>query len=53
LNEDALELKNQIGSALDGMGARAAANREALLLLMAELSGQEAAIRLGSGRRDG
>jgi acetyl-CoA carboxylase carboxyltransferase component len=51
LNEDALELKNQIGSALDGMGARAAANREALLLLMAELSGQEAAIRLGGGAK--
>jgi acetyl-CoA carboxylase carboxyltransferase component len=51
LNEDALELKNQIGSALDGMSARAAANREALLLLMAELSGQEAAIRLGGGAK--
>ncbi len=33
------------------MGARAAANREALLLLMAELSGQEAAIRLGGGAK--
>ncbi len=33
------------------MSARAAANREALLLLMAELSGQEAAIRLGGGAK--
>jgi len=51
LNEDALELKNQVGSALDGEGARAAANREALAALLAELRGQEDAIRRGGGAK--
>jgi len=51
LNEDALELKNQVGSVLDGEGARAAANREALAALLAELRGQEDAIRRGGGAK--
>ena len=45
------ELKNQVGSALDGKSPRAAGNREALRALMAELRGNEDAIRLGGGSK--
>ena len=45
------ELKNQVGSALDGKSPRAAGNREALRALMAELRGNEDAIRLGGGAK--
>ena len=44
-------LKNQVGSALDGKSPRAAGNREALRALMAELRGNEDAIRLGGGAK--
>ena len=48
---DCVELNNRLDSGLDVRGARAAANREALQVLMAELRGQEDAIRLGGGAK--
>ena len=49
--ESKTDLKNQIGSALKTQSARAAGNVEALRVLMAELRGQEDAIRLGGGAK--
>ena len=49
--ESKQELKNQVGSALDGKSPRTAGNREALRALMAELRGNEDAIRLGGGAK--
>jgi acetyl-CoA carboxylase carboxyltransferase component len=46
-----VELKNQIGSGLDGQSTRAAGNAEALRVLMAELRIQEDTIRLGGGAK--
>ena len=46
-----LDLKNQIGTSLDGKSARARGNLEALRVLMAELRGQEDTIRLGGGAK--
>ncbi len=46
-----MELRNQVGSALEAKSARAAGNAEALRVLMAELRGQEDAIRLGGGAK--
>ena len=48
---EALKLDNEIGSALDPDAPRAKANREALVHLMAELRGQENAIRQGGGAK--
>ena len=46
-----MKLENQIGSALDGKGERAAGNAKALLVLMAELREEEDAIRVGCGAK--
>ena len=44
-----MELKNQIGSALDVKSARTTGNVQALRMLMAEMQGQQEAIHLGGG----
>ncbi len=44
-------MKNQIGSSVGAPSARATGNVQALEVLMAELRGQEDAIRLGGGKK--
>ena len=48
---ETLKLDNALGSALDTHTSRAAANRDALLQLLAQIRGQEHAIRQGGGAK--
>jgi acetyl-CoA carboxylase carboxyltransferase component len=48
---EVLKLDNQIGSAVDAEAARAKANREAMLRLMAQIADEEQAIRRGGGAK--